>query len=780
MDAMGKVLGLAAVVAVLIAGVASAASWTAGGDSGRSGHQAVGSGLPPFEPMWGIGVPRGRSVATPLLITNKGLGPRSPRLVFGTDDGFVHIRDLYTGETIGPPEGIALSNSGAPYAFSGFGGHVAIMESGVEGQNGQIFVVYNDTDQAPSVNQDVDTAYEDDIAVAQIDAETGRLIVDLPVAGTDGYRVSSPPVLTEPNPDGSRSILFSAVDADDWEAEYDRGPDDGGDPTGLLVTPPEDTRVAAQVFRVPVQNAGSSTAQIGEAEAAGADFLNPLAPVGIAYLGDASVDPPTVGPHVTVPTGDPGAGIKTFAAHDLETDGPSSPRLDPDAQGNGNYAFAGGTAVPVTPSGLPPGATSSKAARAPTMYVASYRKTLDRTIVHRFSFSATGDAIVETARSASFKGRPVPQLAVSGLAGQAGGTAGTVVLATERNLYGLKGGDLSTSWRLEGGDFAAGSTGFTRSAPAIAGGAVLIARDSGEPLAVDLRSGRRLGEERLRVNVGQVGSAKAAPGAPAIANGVVAFATDKGLFAYRNTCGNVMRGTNQNEAMVGTKAGDEVFALNGIDTVTVGEGADCVELGGGDDVADGGDGDDTLKAGDGRDRLLGGAGNDVLDGGAGEDTLLPDSGDDAVDGGLGEDTIKGANGNDRLDGGEGNDAINGNGDDDRLAGGAGRDKLKGGIGNDTIFGGAGGDRVDGGPGDDVLDGGDGLDEIFGRNGDDRIVATDGRRDEVVCGGGTDTAEVDRRDVVRGCESVVVKKPAAKKKKQAKRKRASKRKRGARR
>ena len=108
---------------------------------------------------------------------------------------------------------------------------------------------------------------------------------------------------------------------------------------------------------------------------------------------------------------------------------------------------------------------------------------------------------------------------------------------------------------------------------------MLIARDNGEPLAVDLKTGRKLGEDRLRVNDGQGGSSLAAPGAPAIANGVVVFASDKGLFAYRNVCGNVVRGTNQNEAIEGTKAGDEIAALAGIDTVTTGEGADCVDAG---------------------------------------------------------------------------------------------------------------------------------------------------------------------------------------------------------
>ena len=774
--ATSQVLGFAIALVLVVVALASAASWSVGGDQGRSGHQPLGAGLPPFEPMWAAGIPGGGRIATPLLITNKGLGPRAPRLVFGTEDGVIHLRDLYSGEVVGPREGVHISNSHVPYSFSGFGGHVGLLETSTEGQHGQIFVVYNDVDQAPSVQQELDAEYADDIAIASIDAETGRLLADVPVPGTDEFRISSPPLLVGEG--DNRTIVFSAVDADDWEAEYDRPPDDGGDPTGLLVTPPEDTRVAATVFRVPVTNALSTAARIegGDTESATVDFVNALAPVGLLYTADLTVPPPTPTPFVTIPTGTPGGQVQTLSTDDFTVTGPTAPRLDPDASGSGNYAFAGGTSVPTTPLGLPPGAPGSKAVRAPALYVASYRKTLDRTIVHRLSPSADGTQLVESARSASFKGRPVPQLAVSGFAGQAGGTAGTVVLATERNLYGLKGGDLSTTWRLEGGDFAAGSTGFTRSAPAISGGTVLISRDNGQPLAVDLKTGRPLGDDRLRVDSGQSGSAIAAPGSPAVANGVIAYASDKGLFAYRNACGNVMRGTGQNEAIEGTKAGDEIFALGGIDTVTSGEGNDCIELGNGEDVADAGPGDDTIKGGEGDDRLMGRAGADLLDGGNGDDVLLLDEGDDVADGGEGEDAVKGSNGNDRIDGGGGNDRLYGNGDDDRLSGDAGRDAIKGGIGNDTLFGGAGGDRLDGGPGNDVIVGGPGADELLGRNGDDRLEASsDGKRDEVICGGGNDTAVVDRRDVARGCERVILKQPAKKKKrKRPARKRKGKR------
>ena len=64
----------------------------------------------------------------------------------------------------------------------------------------------------------------------------------------------------------------------------------------------------------------------------------------------------------------------------------------------------------------------------------------------------------------------------------------------------------------------------------------------------------------------------------------------------------------------------------------------------------------------------------------------------------------------------------------------------------------------------VLDGGFGVDRIGGTNaaddrldggsGNDRITSVDTSRDTIDCGPGRDTAIVDRRDRVRGCERVL--------------------------
>lgn len=757
-------------LALSFAALAAGAKWSPGGDVGHSGNQPLSRGLPPYEPMWSLPLPEGHRIATPLLITNGGPGPRAPRLVFGTDDGTVHLFDLYTGSRVGE---VRLNNSGVPYSFSGFGGFVGLTDSSTEAGLGQIFAVYNDANQVPSVEPDSTATYEDDIAVAQIDAESGRLIIDMPVPGTPDFRVSSSPVLSEPDGAGDRQLVFSAVNRDSWQYDYEHPPEPGLDqldPTGILF-PPAPT-VQNQLVRIPIKGARNVTAttDLGNLETTSVGKLNPMSAPGLIYLTDVSTaKPPAPSIFALVPTADNADPLQTRDLSDFTVSGPSSGRLDPQA---GGLVFAQAAAVPVTAAGLPPGSPDSKAARAPTLYVAAFRPDINRTIVHRLVPNAAGDAFVEAARSAGFSGPPVGHLAVSGAAGQAGGTAGRVVLATERNLYALKGGDLSMAWRLEPGEpLRGGADGFTRSAPTVTGGVVLIARDNGQPLAIDLQTGKRLGEDRLRLDAAHAASGLAAPGAPASANGVVVFASDQGVFAYRNSCGNVMKGSNQNEALEGTLAGDDIASLGGVDTVTAGPGADCVTAGDGDDVVDSGDGADDVKGGTGDDRLLGGEGDDRLSGETGFDTLLGEAGNDVLEGGLGEDIVKGANGDDRIAGGPEADRLYGNGDADRITGDGGADRIKGNIGDDSLFGGAGADIVDGGAGNDVLDGGRGADQLFGRDGDDRINAADGFRDQVSCGSGKDAATVDTRDIVRGCETVVVKKPAKRKAKRKAKRRA---------
>jgi Tol biopolymer transport system component len=117
---------------------------------------------------------------------------------------------------------------------------------------------------------------------------------------------------------------------------------------------------------------------------------------------------------------------------------------------------------------------------------------------------------------------------------------------------------------------------------------------------------------------------------------------------------------------------------------------------------------------------------------------------DTILGGGGDDILNGLQGNDILDGGDGNDRLSGSEGNDVLRGGNGKDTLTGDSGNDTLNGGAGNDKLTGGPGKNKYSGGAGVDNIN---------AVNGKVETVDCGSGKDTARVDRRDKVRGCEKV---------------------------
>jgi Tol biopolymer transport system component len=93
---------------------------------------------------------------------------------------------------------------------------------------------------------------------------------------------------------------------------------------------------------------------------------------------------------------------------------------------------------------------------------------------------------------------------------------------------------------------------------------------------------------------------------------------------------------------------------------------------------------------------------------------------------------------------------------DKLTGGKGADVLDGGAGNDKLSGGAGKDTLTGGAGNDTLDGGKGADKLSGGAGRDRLLAADGTKDTVDCGSGRDSVVADKKDKVRGCESVRLK------------------------
>jgi Ca2+-binding RTX toxin-like protein len=189
-----------------------------------------------------------------------------------------------------------------------------------------------------------------------------------------------------------------------------------------------------------------------------------------------------------------------------------------------------------------------------------------------------------------------------------------------------------------------------------------------------------------------------------------------------------------------------------------------------------GDGDDTVTTLDGAPALTvsGGAGGDALldrtrspgtvfQGGEGLDRADYSGRAEAVTVSLNDVADDGAAEGDNvtvedLVGGGGSDAITGDGGANGLSGGPGNDGIDGGGGSDVLVGGPGDDAMNGGDGNDQLIGGAGVDSFAGGPGADSISAADGVEDVIDCGGGADTAEVDRgaggvSDVVVNCETL---------------------------
>jgi Ca2+-binding RTX toxin-like protein len=109
------------------------------------------------------------------------------------------------------------------------------------------------------------------------------------------------------------------------------------------------------------------------------------------------------------------------------------------------------------------------------------------------------------------------------------------------------------------------------------------------------------------------------------------------------------------------------------------------------------------------------------------------------------DTLNGLNGDDSLFGSGGDDCLNGGNGDDWLSGGPGADTLNGNGGADILYGGVGNDTINGGSGRNlVIKGGDGNDTINSKN---------GKAETIDCGKGKDTVKADKKDKLKGCETV---------------------------
>ena len=460
-------------LSVLAATPGGAAHWPLfGGDAGRSGYQPVDEGGVPVQSVYSRTGLADRDVRTSVVTT--GGDPSSQRIVYGTDDGVIHLRVLATGAPVGPVAGSDLSAAADP--FGGGAGSVSFVDTSTAAGPGQIFAVHNELYEGGLVG----------LQIAQVDAGTGEVRADVDVPDTLGYRIQSSPLLTPADGSGNQWLFFVAAEQ-------------GG------------TR--EQLFKVNLGAAASPPATIAPAVRT-ADFnANPLASPTLVYLRDAGGTPRA---YVAVATF---SGLRTFAVADLSA-GPSDETLGEPLRT---------PTTPVTSSGNPPGAPGSGLDTAPAIYAASGGES--STVVHRFTQLGSSQALSRSS-SGRLPGNAAPALMTNQAASGGSGREGRIFLTTSANLYSLRTSDLAVVARLDAADsLAGGSTGFAFTTAAATGALVFVVTDGGRQLALDSETLRPLDRDLFSPPRAAEGS-ESSFGQPSISRRFLQMASDRGLFVY--------------------------------------------------------------------------------------------------------------------------------------------------------------------------------------------------------------------------------------------------------
>jgi hypothetical protein len=367
------------------AGPTSSSPWPAyGADGGRSGFQPIDGGGVPAPVAWTRTTADDRDVRTS-MITSDGADASKQRVVYGTDNGRVHVRVLLTGARVGPSNGVSVSAAANPFG----GGSASVTPVDV---GGQAYVLHNERFVPP------DPLGTPGIELAQIDESTGlRAQDDRNVTAAAGYVIESSPVFGPPTAGDVRSLFFVARQ-------------EGG--------------TTEQLFKLDVTNASSAASTVGSVTATGDVNANPQASPTLVWL-KAADGTPTL--YVAVGTVD---SVRTYRASDLAP-GPS-------AVGIGLNLRTPST--PVTASGNPPGSPGSGLAVTPAIYVASSDGTTS--VVHKLTQAGASDALTVTS-SAPIDGEAANGLMTDQLATVAGGSEGRLYVTTSKRLESLRTSDLA-------------------------------------------------------------------------------------------------------------------------------------------------------------------------------------------------------------------------------------------------------------------------------------------------------------------------------------------------
>jgi len=381
------VLVVLSVVALVITTVtAIAAPWPVyGGDGGRSGFQAVDGGGVPATLAWTRTTVDDSDVRTS-LIASDGADASKQRVLYGTDNGRVHVRVLLTGARVGPSNGVSVSAAANP--FGGGSASVSPVDVG-----GQAYVLHNERFVPP------DPLGTPGIELAHIDESTGlRAKDDVTIAAAAGYVIESSPVIGPPTTGSDvRSLYFVARQ-------------EGG--------------TNERLFKMDISNAGSPTSTVGTITSTEDINANSQASPTLVWL-TAADGTPTL--YIAVGTVD---SMRTYRATDLAA-GPSAAGLGLNVRT---------VSTPTTASGSPPGSPGSGVAVTPALYVASSDGA--STLVHKLTQTGTSDALSATT-SVAIDGDAANGLMTDQIASVTGASDGRVYVTTSKRLVSLRTTDMT-------------------------------------------------------------------------------------------------------------------------------------------------------------------------------------------------------------------------------------------------------------------------------------------------------------------------------------------------